>query len=262
MTEIPIRPDVIRAEAQQRAIERQLREQLRQADAEEKIRREERAQRVPKPSDDGTRYSRGRGTAGLKGGYSVMPLWLIEAIPSVKTVYDAWQSENAIGRELAATADSAKLELDALSHRDYPGAPHQRAAGVTVGDYEAALARLADAEAQLGPQANRARAALEVFDDLSVSRVVAPERTDAAARQAVASHAAAVDAWAALSVALKTRDQAYRYAGTPGRAWTTRQSLGAMVARSDGGASEADRIMTARLDGFPIEAVESIAKGA
>ncbi|GAA4053505.1 hypothetical protein [Agromyces indicus] len=173
------------------------------------------------------------------------PAWLIDAIPGARDLHDAWQAENARGEELAREWQRSGRELAEF-----------RTTNPLAADLERAERAHAEKQRALDAQAKRALAALRRFDEHVSANLAEVDGKALAAREALAAHAEAVEAYEVLLSALDRREQAFAAAGRPGiRDWTRtlRNPLGSK--------KQAEETYRRILEGFDPVAVERVAEG-
>jgi hypothetical protein len=238
--------EVLQAEAIREA-EKDARREFHAAHAaEQAAAAEERARRVPKPSDDWRRYRTGRGRAHFENPRDAALDEIVEAFPELVAARQAWLDENAKGEELEA---AEKAALGALAPLCVPS-QIVRASGVPIDAFEAAHAAYEAAQRATIAQARRALAALKRFDDLSFDAETRSERIAVASTVAAAHHATAVAAWKTLREALDARDLAHKAAASPGRHWSTSLHEAPTYALHG-----AESYYKARVDGFDLDAL-------
>ncbi|WP_295125967.1 hypothetical protein [uncultured Leifsonia sp.] len=255
MSELRPQTDAERADAMERSISQAMSESLA-ADAERaRTERAERAARRPKPSDDGSRYRSGHGQASYALPSAHPPIELVNAVPELGELYQAWQAENTKGAELASAWSSAASErialFDGIDTRD--GSPRRRP-GVSVDDVDAARLREREAEQAAQRQTSRSLAALKNFDDAAHEPELRGIRERLMAPVALEAHARLKSAWAELLSAAAERQNAFEKAGAPGRPWERLVYTPLTSTRQD-----AERYFQTMIDAFDTRALEALA---
>jgi hypothetical protein len=185
-----------------------------------------------------------------------IPKFLLDGLPEARAAHDAVQALQAEYEAAAQEWKRVNATLNALGRWD--NGKRVPAHGVTTAAYEEAKAASSAAEARrdaVAKRLSRAHLQAKAVIDAAENEMV---RTTAA-QHALATHEEAESLWAQLQRVLDERDEAYRYAGSPGRDWKTRQ--GARVNRIDGGVIDVQMIMTARMN-FDTAAVQSVLDSA
>jgi hypothetical protein len=187
-------------------------------------------------------------------GQTIHPEWLIELTPGATEARDEWRRLAAEAAPLQAAVKAAIKAAVPLGRwvGTGPGdAQYVPAVGVSTADFEAAQKTKADAEAAVKAANRRTAAAYVKFERLMAGSgdvVSAEARRAAAAEYAVKMQADLERAWAAFTEALDAREEAYHYAGQPGRSWQTRNGAGSDPARALGDARALLDVVVTKFD--------------
>lgn len=186
----------------------------------------------------------------------IVPAFLIEAVPEVRAAHDRLL---ALERERERRLPEwRRLSNAASALGRWDNGKRVPAHGVTTAAFEEAraLATAADEEIKsLDRQLSRAKKDLEAAVGGISHRT---QVRQAAAGAALELQAEAGPLWERLQKVLADRDEAYRYAGSPGRDWKTHWN--ARPDRFDGGVTDVKQIMDARMT-FDTRALQDVLIG-
>lgn len=187
------------------------------------------------------------------------PQFLIDATPGAPEAQAALQAETEALLAIQAKRREASAALVSKAHR--ANGTFVKNDDVTTAEFDRLTAENAALDREATTQERRRDRAAKHLEDVLCSPTpeVAAHRKNVAANRALELHARAVELWDELQQILTERDTAYSICGSPGRAWTTQR--GARQDRLDGGITDAKTIMDARIGGFDVQAVDTVANG-
>jgi hypothetical protein len=186
------------------------------------------------------------------------PDWLIDATGS-REAHDAWRRAEADALPLLrAHREAIAAQTGTARWQGTPGNAFMAPArDISTADFErlrAAAQSAGDAVAAANRKIGRAKKA---FDTL-LNSGDAGARNRIAASVALAEQSTAAAAWETLKTSLTRRDEAYRFAGSPGQRWQVVSFL--TSAQATEATEQASYLLSRRIGDFPVQAVTDIAE--
>lgn len=190
-----------------------------------------------------------------------LPDWLLDAVPGAREALAKIETLVAEGEPLSIAVREARNAMTG-KYRVVGKEGHGirvPAVGVSQAEFDAINAEILRTEEESAAHGRTVKAARDYFDSLIAAARRSGELRVPAARAALAAHAEAVDAWAVVERALAARDDAYRWAGSPGTPWHGRH----YVNESQGTSAEtqARKVVGQRVSSFDVGATEAAANG-
>ena len=187
------------------------------------------------------------------------PQILIDTTPGATKAQEALNTEIAERVRLTSEHRSISNRIVAASTR-VNGALIKKPE-IATADYDALTAADSDLNRKITAQDRQVDAARKHLDELvhSLSPEERKTRTRKVAAHALTAHARAVQLWNELQAVLTERDAAHSAIGHPGQDW--KKARGAVPNRFDGGVTDVNSIMEARVGRFDTETLSVLAAG-
>jgi len=197
-----------------------------------------------------------------------LPNYLIDAVPGAREALDAWQA-SADSDETKATQQRVASAVKArVGKVRWAGGAEGRnrvmhpAAGVSHEEFDALNRELAEAERAQAEETRKRNRLRRTYDALVTSEAlsrIGAQRISAV--RAIELQAEASAAWATLFRVLPERDEAYRRAGRPGRAWSDVAGSNTFASSPMATRDAAEHFYMEAIDGFSTIELMEIAEG-